>query len=191
MYRSNRSLYIPPPPQTYPRHLMSFPAREGGNLMNLVFPGVGHLITTHRRWRIWPLASILCYESCFFQSWRRQALMHSKRKIPNSWRTGLKSKASTSFALYLNVFKNHLYCLWHVRVLSIKPCLHTQLTEHNRSYWKVSQGWGIWSPGIVLWWSIWTAFRPREGRIWTKIFQNSKCPRGCPGGCLSFDLTGT
>ena len=28
----------------------SFPAREGGNLMNFVFPGTGHLITTHRGW---------------------------------------------------------------------------------------------------------------------------------------------
>ena len=35
-------------PQACPRHLTSFPAREGGNLMNLVFPGMGHLITTHR-----------------------------------------------------------------------------------------------------------------------------------------------
>ena len=52
------------------------------------------------------------------KSWRRQALMHSKRKIPDSWRTGWKAKACTSFFLYLKVFKNHLYYLWHVRVLS-------------------------------------------------------------------------
>ena len=70
--------------------------------------------------------------------------MHSKRKIPDSWRTGWKAKACTSFVLYLKVFKNHLYYLWHnlVRVLSIKPCLHTQLREHNKSYRKVSRGWG-------------------------------------------------
>ena len=67
------------------------------------------------------------------KSWRRQALMHSKRKIPDSRRTGWKAKACTSFALYLKVFKNHLYYLWQVRVLSIKPCLHTQLPEHNAS----------------------------------------------------------
>ena len=47
--------------------------------------------------------------------------MHSKRKIPNSWRTGGKAKACTSFALYLKAFKNHLFYLRHVRVLSIKP----------------------------------------------------------------------
>ena len=35
-----------------------------------------------------------------------------------------------------------LYYLWYVRVLSIKPCLHTQLSEHIWSYWKVSRGWG-------------------------------------------------
>ena len=70
--------------------------------------------------------------------------MHSKGKIPDSWRTGWKAKACTSFVLYLKVFKNHLYYLWHnlVRVLSIKPCLHTQLREHNKSYRKVSRGWG-------------------------------------------------
>ena len=32
------------PPRAYPGHLTSFPAREGGNLMNLVFPGAGNLI---------------------------------------------------------------------------------------------------------------------------------------------------
>ena len=55
MYQSNRSLNINPPPlprRAYPGHLMSFPAREGGNLNNLVFPGVGHLITAHRGWGI-------------------------------------------------------------------------------------------------------------------------------------------
>ena len=35
-----------------------------------------------------------------------------------------------------------------------------------------------------LWWGIWTAFRPREGGIWTKIFQKFKCPGSCPGGML-------
>ena len=45
MYQSNRSLNISP---AYPGNLTTFPAQEGGNLMNLVFPGAGHLITTHR-----------------------------------------------------------------------------------------------------------------------------------------------
>ena len=39
MYRSNRSLNIPP--EAYSGHLTSFPAQEGGNLINLVFPGAG------------------------------------------------------------------------------------------------------------------------------------------------------
>ena len=110
----------------------------------------------------------------------------SKRKIPDSWRTGWKEKACTSFVLYLEVFKNHLYYLWHVRVLSFKPCfiIHTRLPEHNKSYRKVSRGGGIWSPGMDLWWGIWTGFRPREGGIWPKIFQKFKCPGGCPGGIL-------
>ena len=44
--------------------------------------------------------------------------------------------------------------LWHVRVLSIKPCLHAQLQKHNVGLWKVkteqsgnsSAGGSIWSP---------------------------------------------
>ena len=40
MYQSNRSFNILPP-RAYPGHLTSFPAREGGNLINLVFPGAG------------------------------------------------------------------------------------------------------------------------------------------------------
>ena len=49
---------------------------------------------------------------------------------------------------------------------------------------KFPGGGGIWSPGMDLRWGIWTAFRPREGGIWTKIFQKFKCPGGCPGGML-------
>ena len=63
MYQSNRSFKIA---RAYPGHLTPFPTRERGNLMNLVFPGVGHLIITHRGWGIWPLASISCYESHWF-----------------------------------------------------------------------------------------------------------------------------
>ena len=64
MYQSNRSLNIPS--RAYPGHLMSFPAREGGNLMSLVFPEAGHLITTHRGWGTWSLASISCYKLSWF-----------------------------------------------------------------------------------------------------------------------------
>ena len=47
---------------------------------------------------------------------------------------------------------------------------------------KFPGGGGIWSPGMDLWRGIWTAFRPREGGIWTKILQNIQMPGGCPGG---------
>ena len=59
MYQSNWSFNTPP--RAYPGDLTSFAAWEGGNLMNLVFPGARHLITTHRGWGIWSLASISCY----------------------------------------------------------------------------------------------------------------------------------
>ena len=62
MYQSNRSLNIPP--RAYPGHLTSFPVREGGNLMNLVFPGAGNLITTHGGGELnLIVASISCFES--------------------------------------------------------------------------------------------------------------------------------
>ena len=41
-----------PPPRTYPGHLTPPPAREGGNLIILVFPRAGHLITSHKGWGI-------------------------------------------------------------------------------------------------------------------------------------------
>ena len=41
-----------PLPRAHPGHLRRFRAREGGNLMNLLFPRAGHLISTHRGWRI-------------------------------------------------------------------------------------------------------------------------------------------
>ena len=126
------------------------------------------------------------------KSWRRQSLTHSKRNIPDSGRTGWKAKACTSFALYLKVFKNHLYHLWHVRVLSIKACWHTQLPEHNRTYWKVSRWWGhliTWNGPMM---GHLNSFSASGGGNFPKIFQKFKCPGGCPGwGCLSFDLTGT
>ena len=119
------------------------------------------------------------------KSWRRQALIHLKRKIPDSWRTGSKAKACTSFALY---FKNHLYYLWHVRVLSIKPCLHTALPEHSRSYWKVSRGWGhlITRNGSMM--GHLNSFSASGGGNLNKKFPKIQMPGGLPGRCLSFYL---
>ena len=125
------------------------------------------------------------------KSWRRQALMHLKWKIPDSWRTGWKAKACSSFALYLKVFKNHLYYLWHVRVLSIKPCLHTQLPENNRSDWKVS-GVGAFDH---LEWTYDGAFEQLfglgRGEFEQKFSKNSNARGVARGGWLSFELTGT
>ena len=110
--------------------------------------------------------------------------MHSKRKIPDLWRNGWKAKACTSFVLYLKVIKNHLYYLWHARVSSIKPCLHTQLPEHNKSYQKVSRGWGhliTWNGPVM---GHLNSFSASGGGNFPKIFQKFKCPGGCPGGML-------
>ena len=115
-----------------------------------------------------------------------------KAKDPNSRRTGWKAKACTSFAQYLKVFKNHLYYLRHVKVLPIKPCLRTQLAKHNRSYWK----------GVEVFdhleWTYNGAFEQLfglgKGEFEQKFSKNSNAQgggEGLPGGCLSFDLTGT
>ena len=97
-----------------------------------------------------------------------------------------------AFKANLKVFKNHLYYLWHVRVLSIKPCLHTQLPEHNKSYRKFSQGWGhliTWNGPIMGHLNSFLA--SGEGNL-NKNFPKIQMPGGLPGGgCLSFDLTGT
>ena len=62
LYQSNRSFNIPP--RTYPKEF----DLEGRNLPNVFFPGKESLITTHRGWGIWSLASISCYESRWY--WR-------------------------------------------------------------------------------------------------------------------------
>ena len=109
--------------------------------------------------------------------------MHSKRKIPDSWQPGWKAKACTSLALYLRVFKNYLYIyLRHVRVLSIKPCSHTQLPVNNRNYWKVSWGWGhliIWNGSMM---GHVNSFLASGGGNLNKNFPKIQMPGGLPGG---------
>ena len=103
----------------------------------------------------------------------------------------LKSKGLRKLVLYLKVFKNHLYYLWHVRVLSIKPCLHTQLPEHNKSYRKVSRGWGhliTWNGPMM---GHLNSFSASGGGNLNKNFAKNTNARGLPGGemlKLRFDL---
>ena len=185
MYQSNRSLNIPPTPGI-PQAFDVFCCPWGREFDELSLPQgrafdhysyvVGNLIASFdfmlrradSRWHD--------------KSWWRQALMHSKQKIPDLWWTGGKAKACTSFALYLKVLKNHFYYLRHVRVLSIKPCLHTPLLEHNRSYWKVSRGWGhlITRNGPIM--GHLNSFLASGGGNLNKIFQKFKCLGGCLGG---------
>ena len=82
---------------------------------------------------------------------------------------------------------------WHVGVLSIKPCLHTQLPEHNKSYRKVSREWGhliTWNGPMM---GHLNSFSASRGGNFPKIFQKFKFPGFAwgGGGCWSFDLTGT
>ena len=122
------------------------------------------------------------------KSWRRQALVHSKRKIPDSWRTGWKAKACTSFALYLKVFKNRLYYL--------QCCLSNHVYIHSfRSIKEATEkflgGWGIWS----LQWTSNGAFEQLFGFVrgeFEQKFSKNLNAWGLPRGrCLIFDLTST
>ena len=95
-----------------------------------------------------------------------------------------------------------LLCIWrYSRTIYIifgmqECCLLNHVYIH--SFWsiikateKFPRGGGIWSPGMDLWWGIWTAFRPREGEF-SKNFPKIQMPGGLPGGgeSWSFDLTG-
>ena len=71
------------PPRAYPRHLTPFLAREGGNL-----------ITTHRGWGIWSLASMSCYETSNFDEFKGKDWM-----FVVDW---LKTKGS----------KQAVFCIW-------------------------------------------------------------------------------
>ena len=47
---------------------------------------------------------------------------------------------------------------------------------------KFPGGGGFWSPGMDLWWGIWTAFRSREGGIFQKFSKNSNARGVTRGG---------
>ena len=74
----------------------------------------------------------------------------------------------------------------HVRVLSIKPCLHTQLPEHNKSYRKVSRWWGhliTWNGPMM---GHLNSFSASGGGNLNKNFPKIQMPGGLPGeegGC--------
>ena len=77
---------------------------------------------------------------------------------------------------------NHLYYLWHVTVLSIKPCLHTQLLEHSKSYRKVSRAWEhliTWNGPMM---GHLNSFLASGGGNLKKIVPKIQMPRGLPGG---------
>ena len=65
---------------------------------------------------------------------------------------------------------------------SIKPCLHTQLLEHNKSYRKVSRGWGH----LITWNGPMTgylnSFSASGGGNLNKNFPKIQMPGGLPGG---------
>ena len=192
MYQSNQSLKIPPPGHT-PGILTSFDAREGGNLMNLVFPGAGHLITTHRGWGIWSLASISYYVALI----PRGVINHSGDK---PWcvqserypiRGGLAEKQRLAQALLCIWRYSRTICITiHVCVV-YKPCLHTQLPELLKSF---PGGGGIWSTEMDLHciMGYLNSFSASGGGNLNKNVQKIQMPGGLPGGdCWSFDLTGT
>ena len=70
-----------------------------------------------------------------------------------------------------------LLCTWRYSL-----CLHTQLPEHNRSYWKVSQGWGhliTWNGPMM---GHLNSFSASGGRNLNKNFPKIQMPGGLPAG---------
>ena len=84
-----------------------------------------------------------------------------------------------------SVFEGIQYSItMYVRVLSIKPCLHTQLPEHNKSYRKVSRGWGhlIIFNGPMM--GHLNSFSASGGGNLNEHFPKIQMPGGLPrGGC--------
>ena len=131
MYRSNRSFNIPPPGIPRAFDVFSCPVWREFDHYSL---GVGNLIAS---------LDFMLRVALISRGVIKTSLHAFKAKDTRFVADWLKSKGLHKLVLYLKVFKNHLYYLWHVRVLSIKPCLCTQLPEHSKSYRKVSRGGGI------------------------------------------------
>ena len=67
-------------------------------------------------------------------------------------------------------------------MLSIKPCLHAQLPEHNKSYLNVSRGWGhliTWNGPMM---GHLNSFSASGGGNLNKNFAKIQMPGGFPGG---------
>ena len=120
MYQSNRSFNIPP------WHLTPFLAREGGNL-----------ITTHRGWGVWSLASISCYKINYGRDSGDVKLWLIQRERLLICGGLVENQRSTQAVFCIWRCLRRLIFIVYKYVLSNKPCLHAQLQKHNRSYWKV------------------------------------------------------
>ena len=125
MYQSNRSFNIPPP--GIPGHLTSFLAREGRNL-----------ITTHRGWGIWSLASMSFCEINHGGDGgdgEDVKLWWIQRKILRICGGLVENQRPTQVVFRIcRCLRSIIVCKY---VLCNKPCLHAQLQKHNKSYWKV------------------------------------------------------
>ena len=63
----------------------------------------------------------------------------------------------------------------------VRPCSFRSIIKATE---KFPGDGGIWSPGMDLWWGIWTAFRPREGEFEQKFSKNSNARGVARGGML-------
>ena len=170
---------------------MLFPARQEGNL-----------ITTHRGWGSWTLASISSYESRWFQitiiimvatnfdvfkgkycrfvetkSLHKLCFVYKYIKLYLTRCVYMKYAQNFFFSFSWYWMRSICYILFNNwRRLSRLSFIHVpvKLEILCAELWcNFLGGGGIWSP-----------FWPGEGGIWTKIFQKFKCPGGCPGGML-------
>ena len=115
-----------PPLLAYPGHWTLFLAREGGDL-----------ITTHREWGIWSLASMSCYEINHGGDGGDVELWRIQRKRFRIWGGLVENQRSTQAVFRIWRCLRTIYFIVHKYVLPNKPCLHAQLQKQNRSCSKV------------------------------------------------------
>ena len=138
MYQSNRSLNIPPP-RAYPGHLTSFPTQEGGNLMKLVSPGAGHLITTHPGFdHRAALSKGRLPVDCTVSSWLCfEFLTQVPNILPQKWST-LNRLSQERF---LKIEANYINSSYPEDVLRLTVLDLQKL----RRIWKLLNLWAVWN----------------------------------------------
>ena len=117
------------------------------------------------------------------KSWRRQASDTFTAKDTRFVADWLQSKGLHKLFSVFEGIQEPFVLSSVCRSVVYKPCLHTQLPEHNKSYQKVSWGWGhliTWNEPMV---GHLNSFSAWGGGNLNKNFPKFQMPGVCPGEC--------